>query len=487
MPFPHVEHPKWLQTVPARAIGHRHTARSISASSRRIRSGATTLPTDGRGTAVVNGGGFAGMLAALALHAVADRVVVIERDRFPDTPGTRPGQPQGHHAHLLLEAGHRVLEEQLLPGIRAQLLAAGASRVAMSRELRWRSSAGWMAEHDSHLEILSCSRGLLDHMLRSRVLAECPGIEVHEGTDVVGLLGSPEAVTGVRIRARGDHNDVHDVPAEMVVDASGRHSSLPKWLTTLGCAPVRDERVDAGVRYLSRQYHRPAGAADLGFSALYLQTRPPDHPWTGALLPIEGNRWIVSLGAMQGWEPAPGDPGFNAVLAQLDPLLSEILRDAEPASTVRGFHPGPSVRRHYEDKTTPDGLVALGDANSCFNPVYGQGLSATALSARELRDAVQHHGSLDHRATRAARTRIAAVTQPAWLMSASEDVRWPRTIGGPSGALTRIQHRFLDRVLERSTTDPRVTAAFHEVMSLVSAPTTLLRPTTLVPVLLGGR
>ncbi|MDR3031595.1 MAG: FAD-binding protein, partial [Kitasatospora sp.] len=34
-----------------------------------------------RGTAVVIGGGLAGCLAAWALHGVAERVVVLERDR----------------------------------------------------------------------------------------------------------------------------------------------------------------------------------------------------------------------------------------------------------------------------------------------------------------------------------------------------------------------------------------------------------------------
>jgi hypothetical protein len=79
-----------------------------------------------------------------------------------------------------------------------------------------------------------------------------------------------------------------------------------------------------------------------------------------------------------------------------------------------------------------------------------------------------------------------SVSKNAWLMSSSEDRRWPATIGGPSGALVQVQHRFLDRVLDRATTDTRVAEAFHSVMSLVAPPSALFRPTLLGPVLFGG-
>ena len=42
------------------------------------------------------------MLAAAALSAVADEVVVLDRDELPDGPEHRKGLPQGRHAHLLM-------------------------------------------------------------------------------------------------------------------------------------------------------------------------------------------------------------------------------------------------------------------------------------------------------------------------------------------------------------------------------------------------
>ncbi|MFG3227732.1 NAD(P)/FAD-dependent oxidoreductase [Kitasatospora sp. NPDC048194] len=449
----------------------------------------------GRGTAVVIGGGLAGVVAAWALRDCAERIIVVERDRYPEEPTFRAGVPQGRHAHLVLEAGHRAMEE-LMPGIKQELLAAGAHRVAASGDLKWLSSAGWMADYPARLAFLSCTRPVLDKAILDRARTE-PTIRFLEGTDVVGLLGSARAVTGVRIRERGsapssehsaapssERGEVRDVPAELVVDASGRSTSVPKWLAELGCRPVPEERVDAGVAYSSRLFHRPPGA-DLGCQAVYLQTKAPDEPRMGVLLPVEGDRWIVSLAGMRGAEPGPGEEGFTEHLGRLrDPSLRDALLGAEPAGEVRGFLPGPGVRRHYE-RGAPEGLVVVGDAASTFNPVYGQGVTVSLFCAQALRRTALRHGGVGHATARDARREIAAVSKNAWVMSCAEDVRFAATTGGPSGALVKLQHRFLDRVLATATRNPEVTEAFHEVLSLVSPPSLLFRPSVLASVLRG--
>ncbi|MBF6229279.1 FAD-binding monooxygenase [Nocardia abscessus] len=458
----------------------------------------TGAAASGRGTVVIIGGGFGGTLATWALRGVADRIVVVERDHYPTQSDFRPGVPQARHAHLLLESGHRLLEG-MMPGIRDELLAAGAVKVAMSRELRWLTSAGWMADYDSDLSFLSCTRPLLDHVVRSRLHAESTmrvvdgrevrsldGTEVTflEAAEVVGLLGSPRAVTGVRIRRRGSLEEMVE-HAELVVDASGRTSRISDWLDELGCAPIPEECVDPGIVYISRLYRRRPDD-DLGFRALYLQTSATN-PRTGSMLPVEGDRWLVSLGGMRGYEPQRGDDGFEKMLEQLrDPTLREALRTTEPVSTARIFRPGPGIRRHLE-RGTPDGLIGFADAAASFDPVWGQGMSVAVRGAQELRAAVLRHGGIGHATARAARKAITASQADAWLMSSSEDARFPATKGGPSAALTSLLHPFINRVLDRATTNVRVTHAFHEVMSLVAPPTTLLRPRILASILIGRR
>ncbi|GAB7186606.1 hypothetical protein ATKI12_6437 [Kitasatospora sp. Ki12] len=436
----------------------------------------------GRGTAVVIGGGLAGLAAAWALRGRADRIIVVERDHYPAEAVFRAGVPQGRHAHLVLEAGHRLLEE-MMPGIKQELTSAGARQVAIS-EVRWLSSAGWMAEYAAEMSFLSCTRPVLDKLVLDRVRT-APSIEFLESTDVVGLLGSAGVVRGVKVRERGpERGEVREIPAELVVDAAGRSTSVPKWLAELGCRPAPEERVDAGVAYSSRLFHRPAGV-DLGAQAVYLQTKAPDAPRMGVLLPVEGDRWIVSLAGMRGAEPEPGEEGLTKHLAGLrDPLLREALRDAEPAGEVRGFLPGPGVRRHYE-RECPDGLVVVGDAASTFNPVYGQGVTVALFCARALRRTTLRHDGIGHAAARDARRAIAAASKDPWVMSCAEDARFATTTGAPAGALLTLQHRFLDKVLVGATRNPVVTKAFHEVLSLVEPPSLLFRPSVLGAVLRG--
>ncbi|MFJ4678018.1 MULTISPECIES: NAD(P)/FAD-dependent oxidoreductase [unclassified Kitasatospora] len=436
-----------------------------------------------RGTAVVIGGGLAGCLAAWALHGVAERVVVVERDRYPDGVDFRPGVPQAKHGHLLLEAGQRTIDE-LLPGALAELLAAGATRVPLSGGLRWLTSAGWLAPYDSDLAVLTCSRPLIDQVVLERVRA-APNVEFRTGTEVIGLLGDRHAVTGVQVNRRGRHGEETEaIPAELVVDAAGRATRAAKWLSVLGAPAVPRDRVDAGVSYATRFYHRPADApAD---SAVYLQSHAPDQGRFGVLLPVEGERWIVGMGGMRGFEPSLQPEEFEKQLGLLrDPVIAETVIGAKPTGPARGFVPGPSVWRHYERSAT-HGFLALGDASCTFNPVYGQGMTVAALAARALRDAVHHRGDLGHAAVRETRDAIAGVTRNPWQMAAGEDVRFAGTTGGPSGLQVRVQQRMLDRVLARAVTDARVAGAFHRVAAMVEPPTLLFRPSVLGPVLFGG-
>ena len=47
------------------------------------------------------------------------------------------------------------------------------------------------------------------------------------------------------------------MPADLVVDASGRHSNLPRWLRAAGRAPAREVEVDADIAYSTRIYQLP--------------------------------------------------------------------------------------------------------------------------------------------------------------------------------------------------------------------------------------
>ena len=441
---------------------------------------------------MVVGGGLAGCLAAWALVGRADRILVLERDRYPEHSAFRPGTPQSRHAHLLMEGGRRALQE-LLPGLDADLLARGAVPVPVPGGMRWLSSGGWMPRFATDLTFLSCTRPVLDQVVLQRVRSE-PSVTFIEGTEAVGLIGDADTVTGVRARIRGAAPDgtkagsagaIEELAADLVVDASGRSSRTPQWLRALGCPKTPEDRVDSGVAYTSRLFHHAPGI-DASLSALAIQTQAPDHPRLGLLLPVEGNRWVVSLGGMRGSEPEPGAAGFDAFLGRLrDPALREVLSTASPAGDTYGFRPGASIRRHYE-RGAPDGLVVLGDAACTLNPVYGQGISIAAFGALALREGVRARG-IGPGTGRYVQAGIAAAAKDAWMMSSAADVRFPTTTGGPSGAVLRLQHRYLDRVIARAGRDQEVCARFSEVMTLVTPPGVLFRPKVVWPVLRDPR
>ncbi|MFD0069984.1 FAD-binding protein, partial [Streptomyces sp. NPDC127574] len=94
-------------------------------------------------SAIVIGGGLAGMLAAAALAPHVDTVTIVERDGLPDGPDPRKGLPQSRHAHILLPSGRDAIEA-LVPGanIRKRLLAAGAREASLTSLLTF-GGEGW--------------------------------------------------------------------------------------------------------------------------------------------------------------------------------------------------------------------------------------------------------------------------------------------------------------------------------------------------------
>ncbi|MFD8813129.1 FAD-dependent monooxygenase, partial [Streptomyces sp. NPDC059627] len=168
--------------------------------------------------AVVLGGSHTGMLAARALAGLADRVVVVERDELPEAPRPRRGLPQARHAHMLWSGGVRAMEE-LLPGITAALLDAGARRAPVTTDMVALSAHGWFRRWPESHHVLLAGRDLLDATVRARVLAD-GHVEVAGGTEVLGLTGDAAAVTGVRVRDRDGRE--RTVGADLVVDATGR-------------------------------------------------------------------------------------------------------------------------------------------------------------------------------------------------------------------------------------------------------------------------
>ncbi|WP_319949540.1 NAD(P)/FAD-dependent oxidoreductase [Streptomyces halobius] len=271
----------------------------------------------GERTAIVIGGGLAGMLAVTALLGHADAITVVERDRYPAGRAFRKGVPQARHLHILLSGGQRALAT-LLPGTVAALTEAGARSLYLPRDLLTRTPTGWQRRFDERRHpTLSMTRPVLDAVLRERALhaaADSPTrVEVLEATEATGLTRDAQRVTGVRVRSRnGEHAGAAEcvLSAALVVDASGRGSRAPQWYAGLGRTAPHEETVDAGIAYATRMYRPsgPAGAPDAGVNI----PGWPECPRGGAYVPVEDGKWLLTLSGVRA-PPAHGRGGVHRI------------------------------------------------------------------------------------------------------------------------------------------------------------------------------
>ncbi len=429
--------------------------------------------------AVVVGASIGGLLAARALSDTHAQVTVVERDRLPDAATARRGVPQGRHAHGLLDRGREVLEE-LFPGLTDELLARGVTAADLQSGFRWVNGGRLLCQAPSGLVGLGVSRPLLESRVLARVRA-LPNVTVVEGRDAAGLATSAGGgrVTGLRVRTGPAGSAEELVPADLVVDASGRGSRGPQWLEEVGWTAPPVEQVTIGLAYASRSYRRdpagPDGAAVAG-------TR--DNPRGAAMIAQEGDRWIVSIGGILG-DAAPLDhEGYTAFAATLpSPLVHEVVRDAEPLGDAVRFRYPASTRHRYERlDRCPEGFLAFGDALASFNPVYGQGMTVAAVEALLLRDCVRAGTAGLPR--RFAATAAALVDAP-WQIAVGGDLRFP-AVQGPRTRRVRAVNAYLERLYVAAAHDPEVGRAFLRVVNLQDPPEHLLAPGVARRVLTGG-
>ncbi|MFJ3336139.1 NAD(P)/FAD-dependent oxidoreductase [Streptomyces sp. NPDC086766] len=427
--------------------------------------------------AVVVGGSIAGMLAAAAVRDRFDAVEIVEAHDLPAGPEPRPGVPQAAHFHTLVSGGADAIDA-LLPGTVDHLLAHGAHRVPMTTNMVYCSPEGWYRRwrRDTHF-LVSAGRDLTDFAVRRQVLRD-PRVSVRPRTRVTALLGDRRAVTGVRLRA-ADGAEA-DLAADLVVDASGRSSRAPHWLAGLGVTGLAEDRVDSGLAYASRVYRAPVPTRDWPVINVSADPRRPGPATAGGILPIEGDRWHVSLWGPPGAHPTRDPDAFEPYARTLrHPVVAELLAHAEPLTGVTVTRSTANRRRYYERLPGwPEGLVALGDSVAAFNPVYGHGMSVAAQGALALRASLASgpRAGLARRAQR-------AVTRPvevAWALATGQDIHYPATVGRDPNPADRLLDRYVSRLSRTATGSYRAATALTDVLTLQASPATLLRPGVLL-------
>lgn len=417
--------------------------------------------------AVVIGASFAGLAAARALSPFFEQVTLIERDALPDDPQSRTGVAQGRQVHALLAGGCRALE-QLVPGYGAQLRAAGAHAIVVNADMQF-EQPGYdpFPRRDLGFSVYSATRPLLEQVLRTAALEDAR-LQLELELRVQALACEGGRVRGVRCESR--RGALQLMAADLVVDASGTGELTLEALKSLGLPAPEVTTIGVDIGYATALFEIPRGGlAD--WKGCNTFPRVPQSTRGALMLPVEGDRWQLSLGSLMSEQPsATADAFMQAVQGLRTQTIANALGDARPLGQIARFGFTGSRHRHYERmQAFPRGLLVLGDALCRFNPVHGQGMSVAAqegLALRELLEARQ--GVLDPLEGLSLEffARCAQLIDTPWEIAALPDLILPSTQGvRPPDLRQRLRTTFAINAL--AAEDAEVHRLHMEVVHLL--------------------
>ncbi len=347
---------------------------------------------------VIVGGGVAGLATALKLGRQGYQVTVVERDDtpMPDDPDgafdwDRRGAPQVRHSHAFLARLRNLLLNNE-PDVLERLFAAGASEMRFGDDLPPTIMNFEPQPDDDELVMLACRRTTFEWVLRRAALDE-GRVSFQVGVGVSGLIADHSSsiprITGVRLE------DGSIINGDLIVVAGGRRSSLPDWLSDLGIGPVPEEVEDTGIVYASRFYRLK-----------------PGHSYPPRSGPIGGDLGYVKYGIFVGdnntFSVTLATPTDDDELRQRlsDPkAFDEAARNlvatapwmdgrAEPIS--EGVHVMAGLLNRFRQYVLDErplvlGMLPVGDAVICTNPLYGRGCSIGYWGAHLMTEVLAAH------------------------------------------------------------------------------------------------
>jgi 2-polyprenyl-6-methoxyphenol hydroxylase-like FAD-dependent oxidoreductase len=430
--------------------------------------------------AVVIGASMAGLCAARVLADRFTAVVVVDRDTLGDDPTPRRLVPQGRHPHLLLTAGARLLDEWF-PGLTAELYAAGAVELDLCRDFLWHQAGGTQRRPASSLIGPSMSRPLLERTVRRRVNA-LPNVDIRAGVNVRGLSIDDQATRVIAVQVgEGD-----EIPADLVVDATGRRAHTVDWLAASGYSAPPTTVVEVDTRYVTRVFRRNESPARDWKAAAVIGE--PETKRLAMLLPMEGERWILSIAGLNGEVPPTDDAEALAYVREFDsPVIADLIAHGEVIGEPVTHRFPANQRRHVERlRRYPLGWVLLGDAVCSFDPIYGQGMTSAAQQADALGRALDRHGAVSRAFAKQYFRAAARIVNIPWSIAVGGDFAYPDTKGRKPFGTDRL-NRYMDRVIQAGQHDDHVVIRLNEVVTLVRRPPALLAPSFVLRVLARGR
>jgi len=428
--------------------------------------------------AIVIGAGMAGLAAAGALADHFERVIVLERDGLSDHAVPRAGTPQSRHLHALLPGGQRALTD-LFPHFDRDLADAGAVPLLMLRDLRVEipgldpvppRNFGWLFYSASRPLIESITRRQAERLINLMV---CSGCRIHEIT----TTPDGSTVTGVKCESADGRQEI--LAADFVVDASGRGAPTLALLRSSG-RPVPDEIIiGIDIHYTTATFVIPQDTS-ANWKGITTHPRAPGWRRGGYMLPIEGDRWILTLTGQLGERPPAEPDGFMDYAQRLGTqTIYNAIKHAERQGGFERYGYPASVWRRFDRLSSfPRGLLPIGDSICRFNPIYGHGMSVAAQEARLLNQLLKDRATTaDPLAGLALAFFCEAVplVEAPWSMSAVPDLAYPETRGErPPDFESRLEYN--SALIRTAMRDAAVHRLLAEVQQLLKPPSVLKDP-----------
>ncbi|MET1026366.1 MAG: hypothetical protein ABWY00_04300 [Dongiaceae bacterium] len=382
--------------------------------------------------AIVIGAGISGLAAASALVDHFEKIIVLERDDLPSEPLPRAGTPQSRHLHGLLRGGLRALDD-LFPGFEDDLIKAGAVPIRVGLDiLEERPGFDPFPRRDLGLSIYAMSRPAIEFAVRRRV-EQLANVTFRPHCRVLDIVLPTERASFTAVRFTTREGNCETLMADLVIDASARGSLTLSCLQSAGHPLPPETIIGVDLCYATAVFAIPDQAPS-DWKGVLTFPDAPESSRSGVLLPVENNRWMVTVSGRRGdWPSDSGDEFLTFVQHLRTPKIYNAIKHATRLGEITRFGFAQSGRRHFEQLGTfPRGLIPLGDTICRFNPIYGQGMSVAAQEAcalrRLLRDRAAEKDPLKDLG-RAFFAEIQPILDTPWTTSAVPDFIFPATRG----------------------------------------------------------
>ncbi len=336
---------------------------------------------------VIIGAGICGTLTGLLLAEDGHNVTILERDPVGPPDGgaaewanwERAGVRQFHMGHLFLARFQAELGKEL-PAVVSALEDAGALRTNPIEGIP-ASLSGGRRKGDARFELLTGRRPVVEGAVHS-VAARAEGLAVRRGVAVKGLILSDNTVPHVDGVVLDDGTELR---ADLVVDASGRQSRVPRMLRDASLAGPVEEKEDSGFIYYGLTLRSDDGSVPGAVGPL-LQHYNSVSTLT---LPADNGTWFAAFVATGSDAPMRSvrDVDVFTRAWRAYPLVAHWL-DGTPLHEVKAMGQIEDRIVHYlvDGQPVVSGLVPIADAWSGTNPSVGRGASIGLIHAVALRD-----------------------------------------------------------------------------------------------------